>query len=90
MEHYDWLEKFEQPIRALQTSVAKINMGNFLLRIGPRTSIVLKRFKTLTFTWAVVVAQLVARLLPTPVIRGSNPVISNIIYYQLNCIKDKK
>ena len=33
--------------------------------------------------WAVVVAQLVERLLPTPEISSSNPVINNFIYYQL-------
>ena len=32
---------------------------------------------------AVVVAQLVERSLPKPGIRGSNPVIGNIFYYQL-------
>ena len=30
--------------------------------------------------WAVVVAQLVERSLPIPEIRGSNPVISKILY----------
>ena len=42
---------------------------------------------------AVVVAQLVERLLPIPEIRGSNPVIGYIIYYQLylkNCIEKTK
>ena len=34
------------------------------------------------FTWAVLLAQLVEHLIRTPEIRGSNPVISNIIYYQ--------
>ena len=34
-------------------------------------------------SWAVVVAQLVERSLPIPVIRGSKPAIGNVIYYQL-------
>ena len=34
------------------------------------------------------VAQLVERLLPTPEIRCSNPVIGNIIYYQLDLKSD--
>ena len=34
--------------------------------------------------WAVVVAKLVERSLPTPEVRGSNPVIGEIVYCQLN------
>ena len=41
--------------------------------------------KILRLTWAVVVAQLVERLLPKPEIRGLNPVISKI--FTLYCIK---
>ena len=57
-----------------------------------RKLLVLDRFVTPILTWtfdrqgAVVMAQFVERLLPTPEINSSNPVISNIIYH--NCIKN--
>ena len=31
-EHSDWLEKFEQPIRVLETSATLLHMGNFHYR----------------------------------------------------------
>ena len=42
--------------------------------------------------WAVVVAQLVERLLPIPEVRGSNPVISKIYieHFTVNCIEKTK
>ena len=36
--------------------------------------------QNLNTTWAVVVAQLVERLLPIPEVRGSNPVIGKNLY----------
>ena len=43
--------------------------------------------------WVVVVAQLVERLLPTPEVRGSNPVIFKIYIehlFAVNCIEKTK
>ena len=37
-----------------------------------------------------VVAQLVKRSLPTPEVRGSNPVIGKIVYVTVNCIEKTK
>ena len=39
------------------------------------------------FGWVVVVAQLVERLLPTPGVRGSNPVIGQIYIEHLFTVK---
>ena len=36
--------------------------------------------------WAVVVAQLVERSLPTTEVRGLNPVIGKLLYQTLNCL----
>ena len=36
--------------------------------------------------WAVVVVQLVERLLPTPEVHGSNPVIGKFLYWTFNCL----
>ena len=36
--------------------------------------------------WAVVVAQLVERSLPTPEVRGSNPVIGKLLHWTFNCL----
>ena len=36
--------------------------------------------------WAAVVAQLVERSLPIPVIRGSNPVIDKLSYWTFICL----
>ena len=38
--------------------------------------------------WAVIVAQWVERTLPTPEVRGSNPVIGEILF-TMNCIEKK-
>ena len=45
-----------------------------------------KSVLTTTTIWAVVVAQLVERSLPTPEIRGSNPVIGKLLYQTFNCL----
>ena len=45
-----------------------------------------KSVLTTTTIWAVVVAQLVERSLPTPEIRGSNPVIGKLLYRTFNCL----
>ena len=39
--------------------------------------------------WAIV-AQLVERLLPTPEVQGSNPVIGKLLYRILNCLRTVK
>ena len=50
----------------------------------------------MSLSWAVVVAQLVERLLPTPEVRGSNPVIGKLLYWifnylpTVNCIERTK
>ena len=51
----------------------------------------IKSYK-LIYLRAVVVSQLVKRLLPTPEIRGSNPVIGNFHTYvsTVNCIEKTK
>ena len=45
----------------------------------------------MNLSWGVVVAQLVEQSLPTPKIRGSNPVIGKIVStkYSPNCIIEK-
>ena len=46
-----------------------------------------------TFNWAVVVAQLVERMLSIPEVRGSNPFIGKIYIEQLftvNCVEKTK
>ena len=44
------------------------------------------RLENTMFSWAVVVAQLLERLLPTPLIRGSNPAIGKASLLPINCI----
>ena len=46
----------------------------------------------MSLSWAVVVAQLVERLLPTPEVRGSNPVIGKKLYwtFNVNCFEKTK
>ena len=39
-----------------------------------------------SMTWALVVAQLVERSLPTPEVCGSYPVTSKFLYWTFNCL----
>ena len=63
---------------------------SYLNSIQPEKIFQKSRYETIICVWAVVVAQLEERSLPTLVVRSSDPVISKLYVHSVNCIEKSK